>query len=118
MSAEYTRFCKKRFLPRRTVSTNEILDKQRKHRTSKKVDSDRLPIRTIDFDNPADVAMHDKMVELVDEILKLHEQLPDLGAEGRRVAEMRIERTDWKIDELVYRLYGLSEDEIAIVERR
>jgi hypothetical protein len=28
----------------------------------------------------------------------------------------RIERTDWLIDQIVYQLYGLTEDEIAVVE--
>ena len=76
----------------------------------------KLPISIIDFDNPADVAMHDKMVKLVDEMLKLHQQLPGMGPEGRRIAETRIEARDREIDELVYQLYGLSEDEIRIVE--
>ena len=75
-----------------------------------------IPIRTIDFDNPSDVAMHDRMVELVDDMLDLHRQLPRLGDEGRRVAQMRIDATDREIDELVYWLYGLSEDEVRIVE--
>ncbi|MCY3867104.1 MAG: N-6 DNA methylase [Chloroflexi bacterium] len=76
----------------------------------------RLPIRTIDFDNPADVALHDKMVELVDEMLDLHKQLPGLTGEGRRITEALIETVDSEIDALVYKLYGLSEDEIKIVE--
>ncbi|MDE2635695.1 MAG: restriction endonuclease subunit R, partial [Chloroflexota bacterium] len=76
----------------------------------------QLPIRTIDFDNPADVAMHDKMVELVDEMLKRHKQLPSLTGEGRKIAERVIETVDGEIDALVYRLYGLSADEVAIVE--
>ena len=76
----------------------------------------QLPIRTIDYDNPADVAMHDKMVELVDEMLDLHKQLPDLTGEGRRVTEALIASVDSEIDALVYKLYGLSEDEVAIVE--
>ena len=75
-----------------------------------------FPIRTIDFDNPADVALHDKMVDLVDEMLRLHKQLPGLTGEGRRVTEALIETVDSEIDALVYRLYGLSEDEVAIVE--
>ena len=28
----------------------------------------------------------------------------------------RIEKTDWLIDQVVYRLYGLSEEEIRVVE--
>ncbi len=77
---------------------------------------DQLPIRTIDFANPNDVAMHDKMVELVDEMLDRHKQLPGLTGEGRRVAERVIQTVDGEIDALVYRLYGLSGDEVRIVE--
>ena len=80
------------------------------------VNSDQLPIRTIDFDNRADVAMHDKMVELVDEMPDLHRQLPSLKGEGRKIAERLIKTVDDEIDALVYRLYGLSEDEVAIVK--
>jgi len=76
----------------------------------------KLPIRAIDFDNPADVAMHDKVVELVDEMLKLHKRLPGLTGEGRRIIEALIQTVDSEIDALVYKLYGLSEDEVAIVE--
>ena len=76
----------------------------------------QLPIRTIDFDNPAEVARHDKMVKLVDKMLNWHKQLPDLTGEARRIVNARIERTDREIDELVYALYGLSEDEVAVVE--
>ena len=75
-----------------------------------------LPIRTIDFNNPADVQMHDEMVKLVDEMLDLHKQLAGLSLVKRGVIESLIERTDRKIDALVYRLYGLSEDEVGVVE--
>ncbi len=75
----------------------------------------QLPIRTIDFDNTDDVAMHDEMVKLVDEMLDLHRQLAGVSQVKRGVIEALIERTDGKIDALVYRLYGLSEDEVAVV---
>jgi len=76
----------------------------------------KLPIRAIDFDNPADVAMHDKMVALVETMLDLHKQLPGLSGIQREMAAAQIERADAEIDALVYRLYGLTDDEIAIVE--
>lgn len=78
----------------------------------------QLPVRAIDFENPDDVQMHDEMVKLVDEMLDLHRQLGGLSLEKRRVIEALIERTDRAIDGLVYRLYGLSPAEIAIVEGR
>ncbi len=78
--------------------------------------TDRIPIRAIDYDNPADVATHDEIVALVDTMLSLHKQLPELAGIKREVIEAQIEATDREIDGLVYRLYGLSDDEIKIIE--
>ena len=36
---------------------------------------EQLPIRTIDFNSPADVARHDRMVGLVERMLDLHKKL-------------------------------------------
>jgi len=77
----------------------------------------QLPIRTIDSDNPADAARHDRMVDLVTEMLALHERLA--AARMPRDVTMlqrRIDRVDHQIDALVYELYALTADEIAIVE--
>jgi hypothetical protein len=76
-----------------------------------------LPIRAINFDDPADVARHDRMVGLVEQMLELNKKL----AEARipQTAEMlrrQIEATDRQIDQLVYQLYDLTEKEIKIVE--
>ena len=79
---------------------------------------ERLPIRAIDFGNTKDVARHDKMVALVETMLDLHKQLPGLAGIRREVVAQQIEVTDRAIDALVYALYGLNDDEIAIVEGR
>ena len=77
----------------------------------------QLPIRTIDFSDPADVARHDRMVELVQTMLDLHRQLSSAGPDHERtLLARRIEATDRQIDRLVYELYGLTEEEIEIVE--
>jgi len=77
----------------------------------------RLPIRPIDFDNPDDVAKHGKMVKLVETMLDLHKRLQDVRTPaGRELLQRRIDATDRQIDRLVYELYGLTEEEIAIVE--
>ena len=75
----------------------------------------QLPNRKIDFDNPADVAMHDKIVEMVDTMLDLHKQT-GLTVVQRGVVEQRIEAVDREIDALVYRLYGVTNGERRIVE--
>ena len=76
----------------------------------------KLPIRTIDFDNPDEKAQHDKMVTLVESMLDLHKQLPSASGQAKKVIEQQIARTDREIDSLVYQLYDLTPEEIAIVE--
>ena len=79
--------------------------------------SEQLPIRTIDFADPADVARHDRMVALVTQMLDLHARLAAEGVPHEKAAlQRRIEMTDRQIDALVYELYGLSDEEIGIVE--
>ncbi len=57
------------------------------------------------------------MVSLVEQMLTLHQQsaaakTPDAQARLQR----QIDATDRQIDRLVYELYGLTEEEIGIVE--
>jgi hypothetical protein len=75
----------------------------------------RIPIRTIDFSNPADVARHDQMIILVQRMLDLHKQTPVTPFDQERLTR-DIASTAAVIDRLVYDLYGLTEEEIKIVE--
>ncbi len=63
------------------------------------------------------MARHDKMVELVERMLSLHERLltAKLNQE-KTIIQHQIDATDRQIDRLVYQLYALTEDEIEIVE--
>jgi hypothetical protein len=78
----------------------------------------RLPIRTIDFSNAADKARHDKMVALVDRMLEMNKKKHSgkLAPSELDRLEREIASTDAEIDELVYELYGISEEERAIIE--
>ena len=76
-----------------------------------------FPIRTIEFSDPQDVARHDRIVSLVEQMLSLHKQLQEARTPHEQTALQRqIEATDHQIDALVYELYGLTEEEIKIVE--
>ena len=80
-------------------------------------DLKKLPIRTINFDDPTDKAAHDRMVELVDRMLELNKKLAEAKTpQAADVLKRQIEATDIQIDQLVYELYELTPDEIAIVE--
>lgn len=64
-----------------------------------------------------DAARHEKMVGLVERMLELHERLTEAKIEQERtVLGHQIAATDRQIDNLVYELYGLTDEEIAIVE--
>ncbi len=77
----------------------------------------KVPIRPIDFTNPSDVGKHDRMVTLVERMLEL---VPQRRAEAnpQAVAQLdaQIAATNRQIDRLVYDLYGLTNEEIALVE--
>ncbi len=76
-----------------------------------------IPIRTIDFEDGADVKKHDKMVELVEQMLDLNKRLQATSSDHERnPIQRRIDHTDNEIDNLVYELYDLTEEEIKIVE--
>ena len=49
-------------------------------------------------------------------MLDRHKQLPRLTGKWSQIAERLIETVDSEIDALVYKLFGLSEDEVAVVE--
>jgi type I restriction-modification system DNA methylase subunit len=81
----------------------------------------QLPIRRINFDDPADVARHDRMVALVEQMLQLQREKAEADKfllDVRHDLARQIERLDAEIDALVYELYGLTDEEIAVVEGR
>ena len=76
-----------------------------------------FPVRTIHMDDSADVALHDKVVSRVDHMLALHHQLSQTKEGHERIMIQRqIDATDVELDKLVYELYGLTPEEIKIVE--
>lgn len=71
-----------------------------------------FPIKE-NFDN----GFSDKIIKLVDNLMKLNEQLPSTKLETQRQQIQRaIDHVEKKIDELVYALYGLSKEEIEIID--
>jgi len=78
---------------------------------------EQLPIRVINFDDPADKARHDDMVRLVERMLDLYKRVAAANLSHEKTALQRqIEATDKQIDQLVYQLYQLTPEEITIVE--
>jgi hypothetical protein len=77
-----------------------------------------FPIRTIDFMDHTDKLRHEGMVKLVEQMLELHERLAQTTTETEKaMLQRQIDATDQEIDNLVYELYELTPEEIAILER-
>lgn len=77
----------------------------------------KLPIRRINFGKQPDKAKHDRMVDLVNNMIKLyHGLLSAQSTANRRQYQSMIDTTDGEIDQLVYELYGLTKEEIKIVK--
>jgi len=89
-------------------------------KTFPKVKKDALlaiPVPRLDFKKPADKARHDKLVGLVEKMLALTPKLRGATSESEKAAlQNAVTTTDAEIDRLVYELYGLTEEEIKIVE--
>ena len=84
------------------VSTNEL---------------ESMPFRRLDFMDDASILAHNSMVQCVDQMLTLRKQAVAARTNHERTAVARqIESTDQEIDRLVYGLYGLTDEEIRIVE--
>ena len=76
-----------------------------------------FPVCTINASDPKDAALHGRLVSLVEQMLELHKLLAASRTGHERTALQRqIEATDGQIDRQVFELYGLTEEEIRIVE--
>ena len=77
----------------------------------------QLPVPALDLKNRADRARHDRLVALVDKMLTLTSKLHLVTSDSEKsTLQNAITTTDTEIDCLVYNLYGLTEEEIKIVE--
>jgi len=82
-----------------------------------KVYIEQIPIRIINFDNPDDKHLYDQIVFLVERMLDLNRKLKESALQQEKeVLQRQIEATDSQMDQLVYKLYDLTEEEIKIVK--
>ena len=78
----------------------------------------QLPIRTIDSSSPNERTWHAQLVTQVDKMQALVPKLRLARSETERATlQNAITATDRQIDALVYELYGLTREEIKLVEK-
>ena len=79
-----------------------------------------LPIRRIEFGNHAEKSAHDEIVRLGERKLVMQKERQPVRREDDldsvRNLEKQIVQVNSEIDQRVYRLYGLTEDEVKVVE--
>jgi hypothetical protein len=76
-----------------------------------------LPTLSEQGNGSAQVAFKERLVRLVEEMLSLHRRLAaGRTAQEQSVLQRQIDGTDRQIDQLVYELYGLTDQDIRIVE--
>jgi hypothetical protein len=76
-----------------------------------------FPIRKLAVDALADKSRHDKVVSLVEQMLQAKKQLAGAQSDkDRDFYENKCAGLDRQIDALVYELYGLTAEEVKIVE--
>jgi hypothetical protein len=79
--------------------------------------TNRIPVKALDLSKPKERAMHDQIVAAVQTLLDLHKQLATAASPAtQQPLQRRIAALERKIDEWVYQLYGLSAEEIALIE--
>lgn len=77
----------------------------------------KLPLRIINFKNPSEKQSHDKIVNLVNQMLESKKQLHSARTDkDKSYYERKCNRLDKQIDSEVYKLYDLTNEEIKIVE--
>jgi len=77
----------------------------------------RIPIKLLDLSKSTDNLIHNRMIQLVEQMLFLHEQLNQAQTPpAKRRIQQQINATDRQINQLVYELYELTDEEIAIME--
>src|SRR3972149_519747 len=78
---------------------------------------EHFPIRQLDLTKQADKIAHDRMLKLVDSMQQLRNRLSKAkSAQQADLIQRQIDSTDAEVDRLVYDVYGLTDEEIAIVE--
>ncbi|MBD3329169.1 N-6 DNA methylase [Candidatus Dojkabacteria bacterium] len=78
-----------------------------------------FPMPDLDINNKQFKKTHDELVDFVHTQLELNKSLKDISSDSKRdVIRKKISDTDQRVNELVYKLYGLTKEEIKIIEQK
>lgn len=76
-----------------------------------------LPIKEINKENSSEIDFQNEIIKLVEQLLKLNEEIREQKLDTKvNQIQSRIDYCENRINEIVYQLYGLTKEEIKIVE--
>jgi len=78
--------------------------------------TDRIPFPTIDLNKHSENQFNDTAIALVNEMLDLNKKIHTAQGNEKEQIQRQIKKTDKEIDEIVYKLYGITEEEKKIIE--
>jgi REP element-mobilizing transposase RayT len=94
-----------------------IPEKGRVFAEVKVVNLEKIPIKSIDSNNNTEKAQQNEIEKLVNQLLKLNEEKSQTKLQTQlSQIENKIDYCENRINEIVYQLYNLTPEEIAIVE--
>ena len=77
----------------------------------------KLPIKVIDQTIPGEKDFYDEVIKLINQLLKLNEEKQQQTLQSKLdQIENRIDYCEQRINDIVYELYGLTKEEIALIE--
>jgi len=79
----------------------------------------QLPIKNINLNSTNERKTHDEIISLVNIMINLQIELKKLSpnTDGYNSLKQEIEKCDCQIDEAIYKLYGLTTEEIRTIEK-
>ena len=79
----------------------------------------QIPIKNINFNNAEDKRKHDKIVSLANELIALSTEIQKLSPNTDKHDSLKreVEKLDSEIDEAIYKLYDLTDEEITTIEK-
>ena len=80
-------------------------------------DLDLIPLRKINFDDKNDIECHDNLANYTEQLLILFKELKSVNLESKKEQiNSKITYYEEKINNLIYKLYKITDEEIEIVE--
>jgi len=78
--------------------------------------TDRIPFPKINLKNKNEKQFHNNLVSLVEVMLDLNKKVQGAKGNEKERIQKQIDKTDREIDEIVYKLYSITEEERKIIE--